>query len=231
MGTRFYHVQMPPDGNFFKDAVEPPDRITEAVKLVNKDWRHKKWYENPEETSEEREYFERYGRRIKPENMDPDGAMALAAAIVKHTVGDVIDYEIACLLGGHSITGARIKDEGMRTLRRCAERASQQLKSQYYDVLTLGMGGDAVLREAPRVAREIVEQRYAPARLKVAELIKESGIPADRLMEDLDLTRDELAHWLMYPFPKRIKYIKGAIKGFKEVKDGERIQGAGDALL
>lgn len=230
MGTRFYHVQMLPDGNFFRDAAEPSDRITEAVELVN-DFRHRKWYESPEETEEEREYFERYGRRIKPENMDPDGAMALAAAIVKHTVDDVIDYEIACLLGGHSITGAKITGEGMCMLRRCAERASQQLKSQYYDVLTLGMGGDAVLREAPRVARETVEQRYAPERPKVAELIKESGIGMDRLMENLDLTRDELAHWLMYPFPKRIKYIKEAIKRFKEVKDGERIQGAGDALL
>lgn len=211
MGTRFYHVQMPPDGNFFRDAAEPPDRITEAVKLVN-DYRHRKWYEGPEETEEE---------RIRPENMDPDGAMALAAAIVKNTVGDVIDYEIACLLGGYGITGTRITDEGMRMLRKCAERAAQQLKSQYYDALTLGMGGDAVLREAPRVARETVEQRYAPERPKVAELIKESGIPADRLMEDLELTQDELAHWLMYPFPKRIKYIKGAIKGFKEVKDGD----------
>lgn len=220
MGTRFYHVQMPPDGNFFRDAAEPPDRITEAVKLVN-DYRHRKWYEGPEETEEEKEYFARYGERIRPENMDPDGTMKLAAAIVKNTVDDVINYEIACLLGGHTIVGARVTSEGMQLLRRSAERATEQLKSQYYDTLTLGMGGAAVLREVPRVAKETVEQRYAPERKKVAELIEESGIGMDRLMEDLELTRDELAHWLMYPFPKRIKYIKGAIKGFKEVKDGD----------
>jgi hypothetical protein len=65
-----------------------------------------------------------------------------------------------------------------------------------------------------------LDRTCGPVRKELTRDIQESGISMEDLMEALELNREELASWLMWPFERRRKKIKKYIRERKEREGG-----------
>ena len=157
-------------------------------------------------------HFAKYGHTITAKALDDDAVIRLCGHIVKSTVDDIVNYKVAMLLHCHNLAGDPLSPKQIDTLRECAERSEKWLRTQYYDLLTMGMGGEAVLKECESTAKHLIEQRYRPVRGDLAKLIRKTGTTPEDIMKVLNLDREQLADWLMYPFPVRERAIRQIIK-------------------
>ena len=154
-----------------------------------------------------------YPEKINAREMSNTGFINLCGAVVKTIVDEIIAYEIAELTGGYSIRGAHVD---MNLLKQIREEAVENLHRDHMQLFLLGMDPTAVIRACPKNARNYLDRTYGPVRRDLAREIQESGISMEELMEALELDREELARWLMWPFERRRKKIKKYIKERRE---------------
>lgn len=158
-----------------------------------------------------------YPEKINAREMSNTGFINLCGAVVKTFVDEIIAYEVADVTGGYSIRGAHVD---MTALKQVRDKAVKQLHRDHMQLFLLGIDPTAVIRACPKNARTYLDRTYGPVRKELTRDIQESGVSMEELMEALGLNREELAHWLMWPFERRRKKIKKYIKERKEREGG-----------
>ena len=158
-----------------------------------------------------------YPEKINAREMSNTGFINLCGAVVKTFVDEIIAYEVAEITGGYSIRGAHVD---MTALKQVRDKAVMQLHRDHMQLFLLGIDPTAVIRACPKNARTYLDRTYGPVRKELTRDVQESGIPMEELMEALELNREELAHWLMWPFERRRKKIKKYIRERKEREGG-----------
>lgn len=160
-----------------------------------------------------------YPEKINAREMSNTGFINLCGSVVKTFVDEIIAYEVAEITGGYSIRGAHVD---MTVLKQIRDKAVEQLHREHMQLFLLGMDPDAVIRACPKNARTGLEKTYGNARKELAKEIQESSITMEELMEALDLNREQLASWLMWPYENRRRAIKKYIKE-RRTNDGKGI--------
>lgn len=150
-----------------------------------------------------------YPEKINAREMSNTGFINLCGAVVKTFVDEIIAYEVAEITGGYSIRGAHVD---MTVLKQVRDKAMKQLHRDHMQLFLLGMDPDAVIRMCPKNARAWLEKTYGNTRKELAKDIQESGTTLEELMNALDLNREQLASWLLWPFERRRRAIKKYIK-------------------
>lgn len=160
-----------------------------------------------------------YPEKLDARSASNSGFIRLCAAVVKTYVDEIMNYEVALATGGFNSRGQHVD---MELLSKIAEKAKYELRREHMQLFLLGMDPDAVIRACPKNARTGLEKTYGNARKELAKEIQESSITMEELMEALDLNREQLASWLMWPYENRRRAIKKYIKE-RRTNDGKGI--------
>ena len=159
-------------------------------------------------------------------DMDDDGAYRFAAAIIREMTRTIVYWETLVLTDGRDPeTGKELALPELMSVKNDAEIDKRRLRSPHGEMLTIGMGGDAVIRECKYAARKTLETRRENLRRPLVDSIQKYGISQDELCEELELDRQELAEWFRDMYKYQVGGIKEAIKHIKQRRkeDGKRV--------
>lgn len=160
-----------------------------------------------------------YPHKMSARDMDEDGLTRLCYAVVKSVANEIVDAKVCEYNGWRNLKGKWVKADVMIELRQKAEELLHRKSFQMY---LFGADPDGIIKEAYRVAQEIVDDFYREQEKQISAYIRKSGVTIKELVAELrklNIDNDEIPEWITHCTPQRMETLKKIIKKLRKVKE------------